>query len=158
MEIGLISDTHNHLPDRISLIFKDVDLIIHAGDIGYSHILENLKNIAPVEGVYGNTDIYSVSSILPSQLRLELEGLNILVRHDIGNIKMFHARFRSKNEGVMPDIIIFGHTHRPLFEKIQRTTYINPGSASKSRSGIPCSVMRLRITAGIIMDYQLIQV
>ena len=129
MEIGIISDTHNHLPDRVSQIFQGVDLIIHAGDIGYSHILENLKTIAPVEGVYGNTDIYSVSSILPSQLRLELEGLNILVRHDIGHIKMFHAKLRSKNEGIMPDIIIFGHVHHPFNEKWKGGKwYICPGT------------------------------
>jgi putative phosphoesterase len=158
MDIGLISDTHNQLPENINHLFKDVDIILHAGDIGYSHILENLSKIAAVEGVYGNTDLYTVSSILPSRLDLKLEGLNIFIRHDIGDINFYYAKLKSIKKELMPDIIIFGHTHRPFFKKIQRTYFINPGSASKSREGIPCSVMRLSISKGKVTDHQLIAI
>jgi len=156
MEIGIISDTHNQLPEKIGQIFKGVDLILHAGDIGYSHILESLSKIASVEGVYGNTDLYTVSSILPSRLTLNLEGMSVFMKHDIGNIKIYHAKLRSIHRELIPDMIVFGHTHKPLFEKIQHTYYINPGSASKPRGGSPCSVMRLNISAGMITDHQLI--
>lgn len=158
MNIGLISDTHNQLSEDINRIFKDVDIILHAGDIGYSLILESLSKIAPVEGVYGNTDLYTVSSILPSQLNLNLGGLNIFIKHDIGDINFYHAKLKSIKKDLMPDIIIFGHTHKPFFKKIQRTYFINPGSASKSRGGIPCSVMRLIISEGKLTDHQLIPV
>ena len=156
MEIGLISDTHNQLPEKIDQVFKGVDLILHAGDVGNSHILENLSKIAVVEGVYGNTDLYTVSSILPSRLNLNLEGMTVFMKHDIGNIKIYHAKIRSIQRELTPDIIVFGHTHKPLFEKIQQTYFINPGSATKPRGGSPCSVMRLKISAGMITDYQLI--
>lgn len=129
---------------------------MHAGDIGNSHILESLSTIASVEGVYGNTDLYTVSSILPSRLNLNLEGMSVFMKHDIGNIKIYNAKLRSIHKELIPDIVVFGHTHKPQFEKIQRTYFINPGSASKPRGGIPCSVMRLSISAGMIKDYLLI--
>ena len=46
--VGVISDTHGHLPSSVADAFNGVDLIIHAGDIGESDIIDELEKIALV--------------------------------------------------------------------------------------------------------------
>ncbi len=53
---GIISDTHGRLPQSVSKIFKNTDLIIHAGDIGNPDVIEALGKIAPTRAVRGNVD------------------------------------------------------------------------------------------------------
>nr|WP_307897741.1 metallophosphatase family protein [Clostridium botulinum] len=55
-KIGVISDTHGLLRDEVLEIFKDVDMIIHSGDVGNTSIIQQLKNIAPIVVVRGNCD------------------------------------------------------------------------------------------------------
>ena len=54
--IGLLSDTHGHLDDRILHHLEDCDEIWHAGDIGSLDITKKLKSFAPIRAVYGNID------------------------------------------------------------------------------------------------------
>lgn len=54
--IGIISDTHGRLPQSISKIFNNTDLIIHAGDIGDPKIIDTLEKIAPTRAVRGNLE------------------------------------------------------------------------------------------------------
>jgi len=89
MKIGLISDTHGKLPEDVFNVFKKVDLILHAGDIGNFNILKRLKELAPVYAVYGNIDNYSVASRLPLKISFKLEEVQILMMHNIGNIRSF---------------------------------------------------------------------
>ncbi len=49
--IGIISDTHGLLRPEAVEALRDVDLILHAGDVGSSEVLETLKQIAPVVAV-----------------------------------------------------------------------------------------------------------
>ncbi|MGI6097446.1 MAG: metallophosphoesterase family protein [Dethiobacteria bacterium] len=65
MKVGVLSDTHiptraRALPSRIYEIFADVDMILHAGDIADESVLEELKTLAPIEAVAGNTDSYQL--------------------------------------------------------------------------------------------------
>jgi putative phosphoesterase len=66
MKIGLISDTHGHLPGKVHDAFKTVDLILHAGDIGSQDIINELETIAPVYAVHGNIDGWPLRKIYPS--------------------------------------------------------------------------------------------
>ena len=56
IKIGLISDTHNYFEPRLKELFKGVDEIWHAGDIGDIKVLDKLRMIKPVRAVYGNID------------------------------------------------------------------------------------------------------
>ncbi len=158
MKIGLISDTHNNLPEDVTGIFRDVDFILHAGDIGSADILQRLKQIAPTEAVYGNTDIYSIASTLPSKQSIKLEGLNFLLLHNVGNIKNFAWKIKREDFTPVPDVVVFGHTHRPFFQEYFDCIFINPGSAGLPRGGIPASVMILELQNGIILEHHLIRV
>jgi len=157
MEIGIISDTHNRLPEEIKNYFSGVDLIFHAGDIGDSPILQELNHIAPTQAVYGNTDLYTLSSMLPARISLNIENCQVYMQHNIGNLHNFFWKLRKRQENPFPDIVIFGHTHRAVFETIEDTLFINPGSASQSRGGFPASIIRLTLTNGVVQAHHIIE-
>jgi putative phosphoesterase len=88
MRIGIISDTHGHLPAQVFSIFKRVDYIFHAGDIGNQSIISDLEILCPVFAVYGNIDTWPVVSKYPSFLLKELNSKLIYLTHDIVSIKL----------------------------------------------------------------------
>ena len=89
MQLGIISDTHNTLPKSVFKHFENVDYIYHAGDIGDLKIIDELKKIAPVYAVYGNIDNGETRKKIPAMLYEEIEGFQICLIHDIGNVKNF---------------------------------------------------------------------
>ena len=131
MKIGLISDTHGNLPERIFDIFSDVDLIIHAGDIGSVDILTELKTIAPVKAVYGNMDHFPLVGSLPRIDFIKAEGLTICVTHIVNNMKSFAFElFKMKKKA---DVVVFGHTHSSETREYNQILFVNPGSVSYPR-------------------------
>jgi putative phosphoesterase len=132
MQIGIISDTHNILPKSVFEHFKNVNYIFHAGDIGNFKIIDELKKIAPVYAIYGNIDSGETRKKVPAIKYIEIEGFIICLVHDIGSVKNFcYELFKN---GKKADIVIFGHMHKPSYEVYQKTTFINPGSASYPRN------------------------
>ena len=83
MQIGIISDTHGNLPSQVFSIFKGVDYIFHAGDIGSQSIIGDLENLCPVFAVYGNIDTWPVISKYPSFLLKELNSKLIYLTNAI---------------------------------------------------------------------------
>ncbi len=136
--IGIISDTHGHLPDSHADAFKGVDLIIHAGDIGEPDIIEALEKIAPTIAVRGNMDFGQWGRKLPAEESIEINQMVLTVLHDV-------CRLNIKSDDTAPDVVISGHTHRPLNEQNQGVMYINPGSAGYPKFGQPATVALLRI-------------
>ena len=132
MQLGIISDTHNILPQSVRNHFNQVDYIFHAGDIGNWNILEQLKKIAPVIAVYGNIDSGKTKNELQASRLIDLNGFNIFMTHDIGNFKNFKYELFKKN--INADLVIFGHTHEPFFAEYQKTIFLNPGSVSYPRA------------------------
>ena len=157
MFIGIISDTHNRFPREIETIFGGVDIILHAGDIGNYAILEKLKSIAPTKAVYGNTDIYGIASTLPSKLIFKLEQFTWLLLHNIGNMKNLVWKIKRGDFQPSPQIIVYGHTHRPIFQEYMGYYFINPGSAGLPRGGIPPTVMILDIEKDKIKKHKIIR-
>lgn len=131
MKIGIISDTHGTLPGSIFDIFKGVNQIFHAGDIGSEDVIQSLEIIAPVHAVYGNVDTWPVVVKFREMLVTEMSGQRFCLIHDIINPKYFSYQLFKKNIEV--DVVISGHTHVTSFEVFRGITYINPGSAVKPR-------------------------
>ncbi len=131
MKIGIISDTHGTLPGSIFDIFKGVDQIFHAGDIGNQDVIQGLEIIAPVQAVYGNVDTWPIVVNYKDMLVTELDGQRICLIHDIIKPKYFSFQLFKKNIEV--DIVISGHTHVTSHEFFRDIKYINPGSAVKPR-------------------------
>lgn len=134
MKIGVLSDTHNFFDHRIPSLFRGVDHILHAGDIGLPRIIEELKQIAPVTAVGGNTDDpglhYRETEVV------ELGGKKFLVHHIVDPSRLSPA-LESSLGRQCPDVVVFGHTHKPFCEVVNGTLFFNPGYAGKTRFGMP---------------------
>lgn len=148
MRLGVISDTHGVLASEVFDVFAEVDRILHAGDVGDVDILAELEAIAPVTAVYGNTDGLDLRGRLPQVASPEIEGFYFTVTHGdqfgTPNPQTLVAEFPRA------EVIVFGHTHRPILELVDRTiTVMNPGSASFPRGGIAPSVGIMELEPGI---------
>jgi putative phosphoesterase len=148
VRIGVISDTHGLLRPEVFEVFQEVDHILHAGDVGKPEILIELEAIAPVTAVYGNVDPPEIRSRLPQVARIELDGFDIVVTHG----DQFEHPTPEKLHGAFPraEIIVYGHTHKPLLELVERTvTVMNPGGAGAARFDLKPSVGIMELEPGI---------
>jgi putative phosphoesterase len=148
MRLGVIADTHGLLRPEVFTAFAGVQHIVHAGDLGPLDLLSELEAIAPVTAVYGNTDDDDVRRRLPQVARVRLEGFDIVVTHgdQLGSPTpaALNAAFPDA------DILVYGHTHRPLLTVIDVVvTVMNPGGAGHRRFGLPPSVGILELEPGI---------
>lgn len=144
----MISDTHGLLRPEVFDVFKEVDHILHAGDVGPERILQDLEALAPVTAVYGNTDGLDLRPRLPRVAELELDGMAIVVTHGdqlgVPTPTLLHEAFPAA------DIIVYGHTHRPLLELVDdAVTVMNPGGAGPRRFDLQPSVGILELEPGI---------
>ena len=144
--IGVISDTHGLVRPEVLEIFKGVDLIIHAGDIGGIAVLETLESIAPVMAVRGNNDRESWSDHIPHDQVIEHGSYRIYVLHELDHLDLDPA-------GAEFSVVIYGHSHRPLIETKKGVIYLNPGSAGPRRFSLPIALAKLHITqAGLVPE------
>ncbi len=142
--LGLIADTH--IPQRLKLlppsvfdVFRGVDRILHAGDINSQGVLDKLANIAPVEAVAGNADLFKHD--LPLTRVVEVEGRRIGLTHGHGGWSRYlrskvrdrlgydeehYLRIVQQSFGPV-DVIVFGHTHRWYQSNRSGILLINPG-------------------------------
>jgi len=147
VRLGVISDTHGLLRPEVFDVFKDVDHILHAGDVGKWDVIIELQALAPVTAVYGNVDGPEIQR-LPKVAEVELDGFRIVVTHgdQLGSPTpdKLHEAFPSA------EIIVYGHTHKPLLELVDKTvTVMNPGGAGAPRFGLLPSVGILELEPGI---------
>jgi putative phosphoesterase len=143
----LISDTHGLLRPEVFDHFTGVERILHAGDIGTVDILIELEAIAPVTAVRGNTDGYEVRARVPEVATLELAGRRIVVVHGDQLGTPTPPALRAAYPAA--EIIIFGHTHRPLVDRAEGTLVINPGAAGPQRFKLRPSVGILTLGEGV---------
>ena len=151
LRIGVISDTHNYFDPRIPQLFAGVDHILHGGDIGLPSIILALEQIAPVTAVAGNTDDPGFRYRLTELVGLA--GRKFLVHH-IVNPQSLSDPIKARIAREQPDVVVFGHTHKPFSESIGGTRFFNPGYAGKSRFGLERSVAILHCgDKGIRAEY-----
>jgi putative phosphoesterase len=141
VRIGVISDTHGLLRPEAKHALEGVTQIIHAGDIGRPDVIASLREIAPVSAIRGNVDTAEWAQAYPETKMIKLGGRSIYVLHDR------HAlEFDPASRGV--DIVISGHSHKPLIETIQGVLYLNPGSAGPRRFSLPVTLAILELIKG----------
>jgi putative phosphoesterase len=140
LTVGVVSDTHGLVRPEAVEALGGSDVILHAGDVGGSHVLQELGELAPVIAVRGNVD-GGWARLLPERRRLELGGVPVLVLHDRALLGLDPVE-----EGLR--VVVFGHSHRPLSERREGVLWFNPGSAGPRRFHLPVSVGRLVIEDG----------
>ena len=139
MLLGLISDTHDFLDPRVPSLFKGVEHILHAGDVGRASIILALERIAPVTAVLGNTD--AGLDVRETEV-IQLAGRKFLLHH-IVDVREPGESLQCRIEREAPDVVVFGHTHKPHDATIGTTRYLNPGYAGKPRFNLPRTVALL---------------
>lgn len=168
--IGVLSDTHlpyrmRRLPDEVFHIFRDVDLILHAGDVDRIGYLSDLGTLAPLHAVRGNphfTDLSDGGRDLPVELQLTIAGRKVVVNHggwpsfwSKASDWLFENLFRPSKDLLnrriakrlaqlypQADVIFFGHSHRPYQAWHNGTLIFNPGAVCPTGGQLP-SVGRL---------------
>lgn len=141
--IGVISDTHGLLDEKVLELFRGVQHIIHAGDIGREDLIWRLEEIAPVVAVRGNND--SDRMCFPNERMALIAGRTFYVRHIFATIEKMTKAQERIIERHMPDAVIFGHSHKAYADTWRGTLLFNPGSAGPKRFSLPRSVGILEI-------------
>lgn len=132
MLIGLISDTHipdraKEIPQKVFEAFNNVDLILHAGDLTSTRVIETLEEIAPVIAIQGNMD--RVNGIdLPKAKIIEVEGLKIGIIHGEVYPRADSDQLLYLAKELKVDILVSGHSHQPKIEQKEGILLLNPGS------------------------------
>jgi putative phosphoesterase len=133
IKIGLLSDTHGYLAPDILDFFSDADEIWHAGDIGSLEIVEQLEQVAPVRGVFGNVDVAAVRDRFPEDNIFEVEGSKIYMTHIGGYPGKYEKRVKSLLTQENPALFISGHSHilKVMNDSRYDLLHMNPGAAGK---------------------------
>ncbi len=141
--IGLLSYTHvpqrtNNLPDVVLDDFKrrNVDYVFHMGDFTTFEVYEKLIETfgsGKVVAVRGNMDFDSnLKKTLPEKLEFKIYNYKVLMLHGMGGPNIIIKRLIKKLDLLNSDydIVIFGHTHRPVNEKSNGILFFNPGTTT----------------------------
>jgi|SRR5579862_629726 len=144
VRIGLIADTHGLLRPEVAAVFAGVSRILHAGDVGGRAVTQGLERIAPVDAVFGNVDDPHDPSLTAARV-VVIDGVTIHVSHghELGRPTAALALAR-----YVGDVIVFGHTHRPIIVREGNRLVVNPGAAGPRRFDLQPSVALLKVEAG----------
>lgn len=143
MKLGLVSDTHDQFHPRLETLFAGVDHILHAGDVCSPTVITRLQAIAPVTVVRGNNDVY------PPWRETEVATFGqhrFMIEHIVTPLQL-EPEFRFSLRRIQPQVVIFGHTHRPFHQTIEGVTYLNPGAAGPRRFDLPRTICLLHLEA-----------
>jgi len=137
---GILSDTHGRLDPAVLKYFAKVERIFHAGDIGSEELLAALKKIAPVTAIRGNNDLGTPLERLPDLERIEIDGREILLIHNVKDDWKPTGEIKERLKGADPDLVISGHSHKGLIEQKEGVIYFNPGGAGPKRFSLKRSI------------------
>ncbi len=135
--VGVISDTHGLMRPEALDVLRGCHLILHAGDLGSSAVLDSLESVAPIIAVRGNVD-GPWAKDLPEDVVTHVGDVAIYMLHDLSKLDL-------KPEAAGFRVVIAGHSHKPHQECKNGVLYFNPGSAGPRRFSLPISVGRLTI-------------
>ncbi len=157
--IGLLSDTHSHMDERILFHLKEVDEIWHAGDIGDLSVTDALKAVAPLRAVYGNIDGAKIRAEFPLHDKFMAEGLRVWMTHIGGRPGKYDHRIREAIFAARPDIFVCGHSHICLVkaDKSIGGIYMNPGAAGRLGFHHIRTLLRFNVDGRMVQDLEVIE-
>jgi len=149
MKIGIVSDTHGLLRPEVAPALAGVQHILHLGDIGKISILKELRKLAPVTAIRGNTDREGPCGKLPETEVVHFEGQYLYLLHDLATIHLDPAAAKFA-------VVLFGHSHVPNFYGRKGVLYFNPGSCGPRRFNLPITLGLLTITEDAAPEAEII--
>jgi uncharacterized protein len=159
MLLGLIADTHGYFHPALPDYLADVDLILHAGDVGSIEVLTRLEALAPVRAVWGNIDGTELRQVLPEHQRIELEGVSFWITHIGGRPGRWERGIGPLLRKEPPDVFMCGHSHILRIERVPDLggmLFINPGAAGRSGFHQVKTCVRLRLDAGTLKEAEVV--
>lgn len=159
MKIGILSDTHSHMDDRIKAYLEDRDEIWHIGDFGNYNVVEQLREIAPVRGVYGNIDGPEIRHEFPEHERFQVAQYDIWMTHIGGYPGKYEQHIKETIHQNPPDIFLSGHSHILKVKRDQKLNllHLNPGAAGKTGFHKQRTLLLMAIDNGRIDDLRVVE-
>lgn len=151
VEIVIVGDTHamyfRKLPKEMLKYIQDADWVIHVGDYVSKDVLKGFINLKGEKfiGVYGNTDPLMVRKEIPAKRIIDIEGKKIAIIHPSsgGPMEQAERRVLAEFKDDPIDILIYGHTHEPKFEKKNDLILVNPGKGYFEKSYGPKTTLAI---------------
>ncbi|MEG1635538.1 MAG: metallophosphoesterase family protein [Rikenellaceae bacterium] len=154
--VGILSDTHGTFDEKLSNFFSDVDILLHAGDIGGLNVADQIAVAHPLEAVYGNIDDHRVRIVYPEYRLVTIENVKILITHIGGYPAHYYSSFLEIIKKHRPQIVICGHSHilKVMYDKTNDHLHINPGAAGVMGFHRVRTAIRLKIDGSRIYDLE----
>ena len=157
--IGLISDTHSFFDPRFFELFRDVDEIWHAGDIGNKKVLEQIEQFKPFRAVYGNIDGAELRRELNRHERFMCENIDVWMTHIGGYPDRYDRSVKKYLLANPPKLFICGHSHilKVMYDNKLDLLHINPGAAGRYGFHKVRTAVRFAIDGDTIKDLEIIE-
>lgn len=157
--IGLLSDTHGFLDEKIFSYFNTCDEIWHAGDFGDETVSAKLSDFKLLRGVYGNIDGTKIRLLHPGELFFECEGLTVFITHIGGYPGNYSPEVEKKIKQLKPQLFICGHSHilKVMNDKKNQLLHMNPGACGKHGFHKLRTILRFEIDKGKVANLQAIE-
>jgi len=158
-KIGILSDTHGLLDDRIFEYFTSCDEIWHAGDIGSIEVINKLQSFKPLRAVWGNIDGHDIRSLLPQHNRFMCEDVKVWLTHIGGYPGKYDPLVRPGIFQQPPNLFVCGHSHilKVQYDRSLELLHINPGAAGKHGWHKVQTLIRLEIDSKTIQNLEVIE-
>ena len=159
--IGLLSDTHSFLDERVFKHFEACDEIWHAGDFGNIGLVDQLSAFKPLRGVYGNIDGAQIRTVMPLDLRFECDGVPVFMTHIGGYPGRYEPRVGRmlKDDPPVNGLFISGHSHilKVMPDRNLHFLHINPGACGNEGWHKVKTLVRFNLHEGQISDLEIIE-
>jgi putative phosphoesterase len=159
--IGLMSDTHSFLDERVFSYFEECDEIWHAGDFGSMDVIDQLRAFKPLRGVYGNIDHRLIQAEMPLNLFFHCENLPVLMTHIGGYPGKYPARVKAllKETPIQNGLFISGHSHilKIMPDPQLGLLHINPGACGNEGWHRVKTLVRFTVSDSDIKDLEIIE-
>jgi putative phosphoesterase len=158
-KILLLSDTHSYIDDRILEYAKNADEIWHAGDFGNLEVIDELKKVGKLRGVFGNIDDAKIRAEFPEIAIFECEKVKIFMIHIGGYPHKYAPRVKEILKEEKPQIFISGHSHilKVMYDKELEILHLNPGAAGKHGWHKMRTMLRFEINGEKIENLEVIE-
>lgn len=157
-KIGILSDTHGFIDNKIVHFFSLCDEIWHAGDIGDISIFDNFEN-KRIRAVNGNIDATNIKSEFPNFLNFDCERHKVVITHIAIQNGHYNKYTENLIKTISPSILVCGHSHilKVFFDKKNNLLFINPGASGKQGFQIVRTAIRLNIEQNKISDLEILE-
>jgi hypothetical protein len=159
MKVGILSDTHGYIDDRMLHYLQPCDEIWHAGDIGTLEVTNQLAGLKPLRAVYGNIDGGNLRKEFPLDNVFELQGVKVLITHIAGKALSYDLRVRELIKLHNPKILVCGHSHilKVIFDKKHNLLYVNPGAAGVHGFHKVRTLVRMELENGNVKNAEVVE-